>query len=226
MVVGFPIRCPARPAAVTFSDRPQLWRQIRCWNRSPVPLVRRQTIVTNKPNSTCRTSLYTREELKSLIFGTTLHGEKYDPQLRWIHSDRRTKHGTDNSFVTYRYNATGSRRMIIYRDHPCGINTYGDSFTHCDQVSDGETWQEVLAAHLIEPVRNYGVGGYSVYQAYLRMVRKEKKTLEKCIMFNVYSDDHYHNLHSWRFIRTRRTARCVGTADAISESESGNGRIP
>ena len=150
--------------------------------------------------------LYTREELESLISGTTPHGEKYHPQLGWIHADRRTKHGADNSLVTYRYDATGSRRMIMYRDQPCRINTYGDSFTHCDQVSDGETWQEVLAAHLIEPVRNYGVGGYSVYQAYLRMVREERKTPAKYIIFNVYSDDHYRNLHSWRFIRTRRTA--------------------
>ena len=29
-------------------------------------------------------------------------------------------------------------------------------------MNDGETWQEYLAAHLREPIRNYGVGGYSV----------------------------------------------------------------
>jgi hypothetical protein len=46
----------------------------------------------------------------------------------------------------------------------CRVHTYGDSFTHCDQVSDGETWQEFLAAHLQEPVKNFGVGGYSVFQ--------------------------------------------------------------
>jgi len=34
----------------------------------------------------------------------------------------------------------------------------GDSFTHCDQVSDGETWQEFLASHIREPVKNFGVG--------------------------------------------------------------------
>ena len=56
-------------------------------------------------------------------------------------------------------------------DRPCRMNTYGDSFTQCHQVSDGETWQEYLAAHLGEPVRNFGVGGYGVYQAYRRMLR-------------------------------------------------------
>ncbi len=36
------------------------------------------------------------------------------------------------------------------------INTYGDSFTECEQVGDGQTWQEYLAGHLGEPVRNFG----------------------------------------------------------------------
>lgn len=62
----------------------------------------------------------------------------------------------------------GARKMQAYADRPCRINSYGDSFTSCEQVSDGETWQEVLARHLCEPVRNYGIGGYSVYQSYLR----------------------------------------------------------
>ena len=95
--------------------------------------------------------------------------------------------------------------MIMYADRTCRVNTYGDSFTHCDQVSDGETWQEVLAAHLCEPVRNYGIGGYSVYQAYLRMLREEPRTPAKYIIFNIYDDDHYRNLPGWRNIRTRYT---------------------
>jgi hypothetical protein len=85
--------------------------------------------------------------------------------------------------------------MVSYRDEPCRINTYGDSFTECHQVSDGETWQEVLAAHLCEPIRNYGVGGYSVYQAYLRLLREERKTPAEYIIFNIYDDDHYRNLN-------------------------------
>jgi hypothetical protein len=51
----------------------------------------------------------------------------------------------------------------MYADKKCRINTYGDSFTQCHQVSDGETWQEYLAAHLGEPVRNFGMGGYGAY---------------------------------------------------------------
>ena len=61
-----------------------------------------------------------------------------------------------------------------YAGRPCRINTYGDSFTQCHQVSDAETWQEYLAGHLGEPIRNFGMGGYGVYQAYRRMVREEQ----------------------------------------------------
>ena len=105
--------------------------------------------------------LYTPQEVKDLISGTGSHGEKYDPDLGWVVADRQMRNGMDNSISTYRYDPSGARHMIHYANKPCRINTYGDSFTHCDQVSDGETWQEVLAAHLIEPLRNYGVGGYS-----------------------------------------------------------------
>ena len=101
--------------------------------------------------------LYPREQLEDWISGRATLGESYDGQLGWLFSDRRVKHGVDGSISTYRY--AGARRTIMYGDNPCRINTYGNSFTHCDQVSDGETWQEVLAAHLCEPLRNFGIGG-------------------------------------------------------------------
>ena len=98
----------------------------------------------------------------------------------------------------------GARKLINFSDRPSRIHTYGDSFTHCDQVNDGETWQECLAAHLQEPLRNYGVGGYSVYQAYRRM-RKVRKSGARAahIILNIFDDDHYRNLVSW--IRSSRT---------------------
>ena len=143
--------------------------------------------------------LYTRKQLEDWISGRATLGEAYDSQLGWLFADRRVKHGVDGSISTYRY--SGARRTIMYGGNSCRINTYGNSFTHCDQVSDGETWQEVLAAHLCEPLRNFGVGGYSVYQAYLRMKREETRTPSQYIIFNIYDDDHYRNLHGWRNIR-------------------------
>jgi hypothetical protein len=94
--------------------------------------------------------------------------------------------------------------MSNYSEKRCRINTYGDSFTMCHQVSDNETWQEVLAGHIQEPVRNFGIGGWSVYQAYHRMLKEEKRTPADFIIFNIYDDDHYRNLDSWRNIRASK----------------------
>jgi hypothetical protein len=73
--------------------------------------------------------------------------------------------------------------------------TYGDSFTQCHQVSDAETWQEYLAGHLGEPVRNFGMGGYGVYQAYRRMICEEKTdhAAEYLILY-IWGDDHIRSL--------------------------------
>ena len=48
------------------------------------------------------------------------------------------------------------------------ILTFGDSFTHGDEVADGETWQEHLAERLRSNVFNFGNGAYGTDQAYLR----------------------------------------------------------
>ena len=149
---------------------------------------------------------YTQKEVDNWIGGigsfispVRKNSEGYDGLLGWIFVDNLAPEGMNNTNVLYSY--AGARKMIMYADKPCRINTYGDSFTHCDQVSDGETYQEFLAAHLCEPVRNFGIGGFSVYQAYLRMLQEETRTPAEYIIFNIYEDDHYRNLHSWRNIR-------------------------
>ncbi len=117
-------------------------------------------------------------------------GYTYDAELGWRLVDAVRPDGINGSKTFYHYEADGARRVINAAGQPCRIHTYGNSFTHCDQVSDGETWQEYLAAHLQEPIRNYGVGGYSVYQAYHRMLRVEVPGGAKYIILNVYDRDH------------------------------------
>ncbi|MHC4479253.1 MAG: SGNH/GDSL hydrolase family protein [Planctomycetota bacterium] len=147
---------------------------------------------------------YTKDEVDDWFAGKAFPFSKHHPKLGWLLPNRKFKDGIDDSVSVYTYSETGERVMINYADRPCRINTYGDSFTQCHQVSDGETWQEVLAAHLQEPVRNFGIGGWSVYQAYLRMKMEEKKTPAELIILNIYWDDHYRNLDSWRNIRQRK----------------------
>ena len=139
--------------------------------------------------------------------------EKYDSAAGWVPMAGTYRHGLDGSLIGYAYDPTGARRMIQHREPPCRINTYGNSFTHCDQVNDGETWQEVLAARIGEPIRNFGVSGHSVYQMYLRMKRQEARTPAPYIIVNIYSDDHTRSLSGFSALNflTRGT-------DAIREA--------
>ena len=161
----------------------------------------------------------TREYLEGLVYQPAevdrwLSGEafpfsKYDPELGYVHRTRRRHDGIDGSTPVYTYDAMDARRTIRYAELPCRINTYGNSFTDCDQVSDGETWQEVLAAHFCEPVRNFGVGGYSVYQAYRRMMREEARAPAECIVFGIYEDDHFRSFTSWQIIFTGKNSHHI-----------------
>ncbi|MEN8248852.1 MAG: hypothetical protein ABFS32_07960 [Bacteroidota bacterium] len=137
---------------------------------------------------------------------------QYSSKYGWLLNTSDIRDGVDGSVCNYNYadGGLGERKMINHADKECRINTYGNSFVQCHQVSDGETWQEVLASHIGEPLRNYGVGGWSVYQAYLRMLEKEKENPAEFIIFNIYSDDHYRNLDAWRSIRVKRQPGAFG----------------
>lgn len=128
-------------------------------------------------------------------------GWVFDAELGWLLCDSVRPMSVNKSRGFYRYDSDGARHVVNFADRPCRIHTFGDSFTHCDQVSDGETWQEYLAAHLQEPVRNFGIGGYSVYQAYRRMLRVEKQKPARYLILNIFDDDHFRNLDAWRSIR-------------------------
>jgi hypothetical protein len=154
--------------------------------------------------------LYTKKEVDLWLAGKAFPFAKYHNEFGWLLNNDRSADGLDGSECVYTYaGVDGERISINYKNKPCRINTYGDSFTQCHQVSDGETWQEVLAAHLQEPVKNFGIGGWSVYQAYLRMLKEEKRTPAEYIIFNIYDDDHRRNLDSWRNIRRSKHPRFI-----------------
>ena len=133
---------------------------------------------------------------------------QYDSELGWVHHEAIGSTGVDGSKVFYNYESDGARKIINFPDKPSRIRTYGNSFTHCSQANNNETWEEYLAAHIQEPVRNYGVGGHSVYQAYRRMLKVEKQTSGGYIILNIWDDDHYRNLDAWRSIRFGYGSRC------------------
>jgi hypothetical protein len=127
----------------------------------------------------------------------------FDPELGYELKDYVFRDGMEKTLSRYVYDPRwGYRKMINYVELPCRINTYGDSFTQCAQVSDGETWQEVLAANFREPIRNFGVGGYGVYQAYRRAMRIETTEIaSEYIVLNIWDDDYMRNIDAARWTR-------------------------
>ncbi len=126
---------------------------------------------------------------------------RFDPELGYLLRNAFVRDGVDGCHTLARYQETGQRQQVNFADQPCRLNTYGDSFTQGHQVSDGETWQEILAAHFCEPIRNFGVGGFGVYQAYRRLLRTEGTDQgAKHIIFNIWGDDHLRSVYAWRWL--------------------------
>lgn len=120
---------------------------------------------------------------------------RFDPVLGYVPGNYMPADGMDSSSSISTVQDNGARTSFMYAGKPCRINSYGDSFTHGDQVNDGETWQEYLAGHLGEPIRNFGVGGYGVYQSYLRLKREEATSHSApYLIFYIWGDDHIRSL--------------------------------
>lgn len=119
-----------------------------------------------------RNSAVPREFIDDFLHGPSW--AQFDPELGYTLQNSFVPWGIDNSRTIETFLPSGARSRFLYAGRKPRINSYGDSFTESEQVSDGETWQEYLAGHLGEPIGNYGVGGYGVYQAYRRMVREEQ----------------------------------------------------
>ena len=128
----------------------------------------------------------------------------FDPEIGYIPRNIILKDGMDFCRTTYTYEPAGQRKMVNYAGQPCRINTYGDSFTQSQQCSDDESWQERLAAHIGEPIRNFGIGGHGVFTAYKRLLRVEAgECPAEYLLLTIYDDDHVRNLDASRWIRTQ-----------------------
>lgn len=138
-----------------------------------------------------RRAAVSRETIANFLDPSTPHWAQFDPETGYILGNSMPHDGLDHSWTISTVQRNGARTQLIYADKPCRINSYGNSFTQCHQVSDGETWQEYLAAHLGEPIRNFGMGGFGVYQSYRRMIRTERSNLGvPYVLFYLWGDDH------------------------------------
>ncbi len=79
----------------------------------------------------------------------------------------------NGSSPLYQANSQGIRASREYQltcpQDRIRISSFGDSFTHCDDVKNEDTWQEKLnRANPNLQVINFGVGGFGLGQSYLR----------------------------------------------------------
>jgi hypothetical protein len=130
------------------------------------------TKVTRTWERYLRESAVSREVIDAFV--QRPHWAAFDPELGYVLHNCLVPWGADGSRTIETFRPDGARSRFRYAGRKPRINTYGDSFTECNQVSDGETWQEYLTGHFGEPAGNYGVGNYGVYQAYRRMLRVER----------------------------------------------------
>ncbi|MCE5278249.1 MAG: hypothetical protein ABFD92_12825 [Planctomycetaceae bacterium] len=138
---------------------------------------------------------------------------QFDPEVGYVLGNYMPRDGLDGSSTISTSQPDGARRAAIYADRPRRINTYGNSFTQCHQVSDEETWQEYLAAHLGEPIGNFGMGGFGVYQSYRRMIRTDSGPEGgRYVMLYVWGDDHIRSCLRCRHVLTSRWWNHVGGA--------------
>jgi hypothetical protein len=151
------------------------------------------------------TSAVPRETIDRFLDDDDPTWARFDSEVGYTLGRYLPRDGMDGSWTISTAQDSGQRTARMYADRPCRINTYGDSFTQCHQVSDGETWQEYLAAHLGEPVRNFGMGGFGTYQAYRRMRRTETTDLGgKYIILYIWGDDHCRSVMRSRHAATHR----------------------
>lgn len=145
-----------------------------------------------------RKSAVPKEELD--VFLNEHSWAQFDPEVGYIMGNFMPHDGMDNSSTISTVSGDGSRTIQVYSEKSCRINTYGNSFTQCHQVSDAETWQEYLAGHLGEPVRNFGMGGFGVYQAYRRLIRRESIDKDsKYVVLYMWGDDYVRSVFRCRY---------------------------
>jgi len=160
---------------------------------APPPPPEAETVAKPTFEEYLRSSAVPREVIDRFLKGPSW--ARHDPELGYVLGNELPTDGIDHSATISTVRPDGARTSFVYADKPCRINTYGDSFTQCHQVSDGETWQEYLAGHLGEPVRNFGMGGYGVYQAYRRLVREEQTAHgAEYLIFYIWGGDHIRSL--------------------------------
>ena len=109
----------------------------------------------------------------------------------YLSDDYSSLLGWDYSRTDKRINQYQARKDSLQNFNKIKILTYGSSFTWGDGVNNEQTWQHYLSKKINAYVVNYGVGGYSIFQAYLKF-KKHKKFYEgssKIVVLTIFESE-------------------------------------
>ncbi|HEX6884005.1 MAG TPA: hypothetical protein VF530_11535 [Planctomycetota bacterium] len=133
----------------------------------------------------------------------------FDVELGWTW--RRSALSEEGVYVT---NALGARGPREYAPlPPQGVRrilTFGDSFTHCDEVGNAETFQAQLEG--LEPgleVLNFGVSSYGSDQAWLRYRRDGKDLGAEVVCLGLMLENIGRNVNRYRPLWSTFTGACL-----------------
>ncbi len=103
----------------------------------------------------------------------------------------------------YQANSAGIRADREYGyDIPEGvvrICTFGDSFTHCDDVGNDSTWQVFMESSMPNlEVLNFGVGAYGLDQAYVRYRNKGRRYKTDFVFIGFMPENIFRMVNTFR----------------------------
>lgn len=126
----------------------------------------------------------------------------YDKELGWTIRANAVFPLPDDGGA-YKSNSVAIRSDREYDAHtPASvlrIAAFGDSFTHCDDVDNYQTWQAIMERtdENLE-VMNFGVRGYGLDQAYLRYLKQGMKYRPHIVFIDFMSENICRNVNVYR----------------------------
>jgi hypothetical protein len=141
-----------------------------------------------------------REFSKHFLLSIAVTRQEYDhylsirdPVLGWPPTDMSTSATSDRS---------GARRSLAFPEtgNEC-VSLYGDSYTFSAEVSDNESWGNILAQRLGCRVGNFGVIAYGTDQVVLRFIANTKDSAPVTVL-GIYADNLLRNVNQYRYFLT------------------------
>jgi len=88
---------------------------------------------------------------------------------------------------------------LIPPDNITRIATFGDSFTHCDDVANSETWQEYMnSMNVSVETINFGVGAFGLDQGFLRYQHDGQQFNPHIVLIGFMSENIFRNVNTFR----------------------------